>query len=121
MKRAAAAVAIVFGALLVLGVTLNSSRTSAPAPVAVQSSEEIHDGHVRAALYACEQWTKTNARLGLGEIVDSYEVDARVPAHHYRVRIDWRAQGSGLLMYSRCEYSEAGGVLTLVKGESGRK
>lgn len=75
---------------------------------------------VDRALTVCEDWTRKNSKLAVGEIVKEYELTGRtLPADHHAVAIDYRSTGAGVLMHSRCEYIGDGSVL--VKAESSLK
>ena len=72
------------------------------------------------ALYGCKEWTKTRSKLGVGEIVDEYEVETKkpLPKDRIKVAIEYRAQGNGLLMISACEYKWVGNLPFLVNATS---
>jgi hypothetical protein len=97
--------------LTVLGLMgyLADSGTKPPtSKTAEESAAEAHSRRVWDAIFGCQAWTVHNAKLGVGEIVDRYELTTRLPKNHVAVAIAWRASGSGLLMYSRCEYAQVG-------------
>src|SRR5262249_17410828 len=72
------------------------------------------------ARYACEQWTRANSKLGVGEVLDSYQIAGRkLKPGHVAVGVDYRTKGVGLKMYSECEYQQVGKNLVLVKASSG--
>jgi len=88
------------------------SNAQAPAVASVPNAS--------LALYGCKQWTETHSKLGVGEIVDQYEVDTKkpLPKDRIKVAIKYRAQGSGLLMISTCEYQWSANLPFLVNAES---
>jgi hypothetical protein len=72
------------------------------------------------AIYGCENWTKTNSKLAVGEIVSSYAITSRkLKPGHYMAGVDYRTSGIGLLMHAQCEYMEAGRNVVLVSAEAG--
>jgi hypothetical protein len=75
---------------------------------------------VDRVLTVCEDWTRKNSKLSVGEIEREYELTGRtLPADHHAVGIDYRSKGDGVLMHSRCEYVGDGSLL--VKAESSLK
>jgi hypothetical protein len=75
---------------------------------------------VNTAIYACEQWTRTNSKLAVGEITGRYEITGRkkLKAEQYRVGIDYRTTGVGMLMRSECLYQHTGKGVVLLSAES---
>jgi hypothetical protein len=75
----------------------------------------------QVAQVACENWTRTHSKLGVGEIVDSYRIAGAKKPGRVRVRITFRAQGNGLMMSSVCEYQTTGTGVVLVDAHDGVK
>ena len=123
----------VFGILIALtigriGNVLSSSNdipaakvesTAAPSPP--KTPADMHGVYISTALQLCKEWTRKKSKLGVGEIVEEYEQTSKkpLPADNYRVGIDWRAEGAGLLMHSTCQYHLSdGGLNFMVSAES---
>ena len=103
-----------------IGITFQRRDNAPPAkqPTAAESVADAHSTLVYGAIDACEKWTNHYAKLGVAKIVDEYELTQAVRKDHVAVGIEWRAEGSGLLMYSSCEYEHSGSGSWLVKASS---
>lgn len=116
MKRAG--VLLLVAVVVAVGwYVLSAVNASAPQP---HASAPVTDAD--GALYLCEQWTRHNAKLGVGDITDRYRVRNQAPKQGGEVvGIDWRAQGSGLLMQSVCEVKHVGTQFVMVSSEAAPK
>jgi hypothetical protein len=116
MKKLAIIAAIIV--LILAGRWMGRTLLNEPPPYSGATVED-------RAVSLCEQWTRQSAKLGVGEIVKTYSVvGEKLPPGYYRVGLDWRAQGTGLLMQSVCEIKLADHgprELVMWHGESGVK
>ncbi len=98
-----------------------------PTPDAPKTVAQIADdknGTDNGALQLCHNWTDKNAKLGVGETVKEYYVvdkTKRRPRSEHVVVMEWRAQGSGLLMYSQCDVLYHGDTYFMKSAKSGMK
>lgn len=78
---------------------------------------------VEMSITGCQLWTRANSKLAVDEFVSEYQVKDRgkLPKGVYKVGLDYRAKGAGLMMHSTCEYKDAGdnNHMVLVKAWSG--
>jgi hypothetical protein len=86
-------------------------------------SAPIKLGPVDHALGLCEEWTRANSKLAMGDIVEERKITgANIPATHGLVEIDYRSKPVGVLMQARCEYAPDGsGSSVLVNAKSSLK
>ena len=75
---------------------------------------------VESSIGGCEMWTKANSKLAVDDFVSEYQVKGK-PKGVYKVGLDYRTKGAGLMMHSTCEYRDAGDQnhMVLVKAWSG--
>ena len=76
---------------------------------------------VGISMTGCELWTRANSKLAVDRVVNSYQIKARLPKNVYKVGLDYRTKGAGLMMHATCEYKDAGDHdhMVLVKAWSG--
>jgi len=64
---------------------------------------------VETSIGGCQQWTRTHSKLAVDDFVGEYQISkAKLPKGVYKVGLDYRAKGAGLMMHSWCEYKDAG-------------
>jgi hypothetical protein len=77
---------------------------------------------VEASIGGCRTWTRANSKLAVDDFLSEYQVrGSKLPKGVYKVGLDYRAKGAGLMMHSTCEYKDAGDQnhMVLVKAWSG--
>jgi hypothetical protein len=114
----ALAFGLAFVAVVIRVATLDSAP---PKPAAPQTPEDIRANFEWAAIGGCEIWTRANSKLGVGKIVGRYtllEKNGNYRPDQVRAEVDYRAEGSGLLMRSICKYQRAGTDIMLLAADS---
>lgn len=102
-----------FGVLVMAIARHDIAGASASTP-----AEAHHSTSTYVATQTCEDWTRKHARLGVGEMIGDRRVDDKRDGY-FRIVLNWRSQGDGLLMASECRFVDKGKLFAMLGAESG--